>query len=462
MIIRTKTGVVAPDRLPGFGTFLVPGVDPDGVDVPAELLRGIRLDLLPKMDKQTIEAIIGLYVAYMRETKSVDSDQEVGVVFLKDTETGTKWRVLVPTQEVGGASVDIDFTKPLVDLITGEEVKEWPPAGWAHAGSSHSHNTMGAFFSSTDDKSELRINGLHFVLGDFRKQDGEWKCRAAVSVVYRGIRYRHVIGEDGKLADMVLTDFTEAPDKPGEFHENVKKIVTEHKYPLSYMQGGFGWCDEDDARWAAWRAANPVQSSTPSPSDFYPTPKNIDDFLDIVKEARWVYPVFSYAKLSKAAGKERIKVEATGMVQSERGKMKFIDGTVGYDPMMMQCYALLQDETWAYVFPVKEPSVAGIVERQKDNTPTHYAPETYKEPKYPPRTEENSKDLRSIKVWVGDKGKLKGIRSTDFSPADVRELLEQWLEDAMSGDKELEDVLMDFVAGFEADYDDNNPGGQVL
>lgn len=231
-------GAFAADNFPGFGTVLRQTQDPEGLPITKELVDAIRLDPgFVKVPGHLGARIAGLYVTMLNEgaggnkSYSVDTSKEVSVVLLRDVETMQKWRVLVPTQVVGGASVNADYEQPLCDIETGVEEKQFPPEGWAHAGSSHSHNTMGAFFSGTDDRNELPVPGIHFVCGKFRHEDEKNLESAMIfdvapSIVYLGKRYEHVVDDEtGKPRKMSWKDIVDF-DGPGlNEHENAYDYV---------------------------------------------------------------------------------------------------------------------------------------------------------------------------------------------------------------------------------------------
>lgn len=258
-IVRAKTGTFATDSFPGFGTVLRASIDPNGIDVTDDMLKAIRLDAdFPKIPKDLCARIADLYVHMLGKVSggaAVDSVKEVSVVLLRDEETNRKWRVLVPTQAVGGASVNADYEQPLCDIETGEEVTHFPPNGWMHAGSSHSHNTMGAFFSGTDDRNELPVPGVHFVFGDFKKgANNGWNFAVATSIVYHGKRYQKVF-DGGAIRDLVWSDLMDFAGDTSEAHANVMNYIKVEKYVSSVTstrwdgyagyQTGFGYGLDD-------------------------------------------------------------------------------------------------------------------------------------------------------------------------------------------------------------------------
>lgn len=126
--------------------------------------------------------------------KSVDAGSEVGIVLARDAATLRQWRAFCPRQSVGGAHVALRMDA-LCDLLTGEAF-DGLPEGWLHAGTSHSHNTMPAFFSSTDNEDELPLPGLHYVLG---KLDGPTYAWAASIVRHR---QRYILDDIRSVVDV--------------------------------------------------------------------------------------------------------------------------------------------------------------------------------------------------------------------------------------------------------------------
>lgn len=201
-----------------WGKFLQPAEDPEGVALTKFERTGIQLIKdFPKVPPELWSRIIGLYF-YMcppAETLSAsyhDSQLEVQVCFLRDVETKQKWKVVVPKQTVSGISVKSELNQ-CIDIATGEKYDQFPPPGWLHAGSSHSHNTMDAFFSSIDDKSELTVPGLHIVVGNIDHDKLEYSYQA--SVVLRKMR------KDIELEQAVAVN----SGLELEFHEDVLDYI---------------------------------------------------------------------------------------------------------------------------------------------------------------------------------------------------------------------------------------------
>jgi len=97
---------------------------------------------------------------------------EVSCLLLRSKPHFDKWKIVIPRQVVSKGSVHAD-TQNSIDIETGEEYHCFPPTGWAHAGSFHSHNDFAAFHSATDNANEIGVPGLHVTFGMFKHEDDE-------------------------------------------------------------------------------------------------------------------------------------------------------------------------------------------------------------------------------------------------------------------------------------------------
>lgn len=143
----------------------------------------------------------------------VTSSVEVSIRILRSEDDASKYRIVVPRQKVSGATVRVDSFEESIDIETGEELTSYPPQGWIPVGSSHSHNTMAAFFSGTDDKYELGDPGIHLVVGGIKVQERRYSI--AASVVGAGRRF--------ELEYSHLVDAT--PIENVDFHPKVLEYV---------------------------------------------------------------------------------------------------------------------------------------------------------------------------------------------------------------------------------------------
>jgi len=132
--------------------------DPDGVETPDYIDKFELLPDYPRLPRHLFGAIVNFFNQFER------LNREVQVILYRNDEDLREWRVMVPKQENTIASVKADL-KIQVDLIT-EEVVEDLPENWLFAGTMHLHpGNLGAFWSATDDESELKNPGLHCTIG---------------------------------------------------------------------------------------------------------------------------------------------------------------------------------------------------------------------------------------------------------------------------------------------------------
>tara|TARA_R100001244_G_scaffold25113_5_gene25718 strand:- start:4303 stop:5754 length:1452 start_codon:yes stop_codon:yes gene_type:complete len=228
--VRAEDGCYEVISSSAWGSVIISVRDPDAnTKLTHHDRKGIKLiDDFPVLPKELWGPIIGLYFHYCKPPKNQwakSDDNEVSVVLLRRMDDLSKWKVVVPKQIVDGASVRADFEE-CCDIVTGEKYDSFPPIDkdddgndvfWVHAGSSHSHNTMGAFFSSTDDESELGVPGMHIVVGKIDNKKGEYCPKA--SIVLRGER-----------KEIDIDDVVDTTPFSAEFHKNCLELVTEKSY----------------------------------------------------------------------------------------------------------------------------------------------------------------------------------------------------------------------------------------
>lgn len=119
---------------------------------------------IPKMPMKVLMEVVGFFKAVQDE-----HDSEAIVILLYDKE----WAFHVPKQEVSGAAVDYNI-RDEEGLITKNII-----------GTIHSHNTMSAFHSITDDNDEETFDGIHITIGKL-DETPEFAC----SVVVHGQRVK--------------------------------------------------------------------------------------------------------------------------------------------------------------------------------------------------------------------------------------------------------------------------------
>ena len=268
-IMRRKRGGAVGFEKWAFAHRIVPCDDPEGAELPKDWDKAAILDAdLPKIPADVWSAVAALYVHFMEseETKdlirgqrTVDNGLEVAVFFTMDIDT-RKVRAWVPTQAISKASVEIDYEMPIMDLVTGEKVEAGIPGlpdSEIKIGTSHSHNTMGAYFSGTDDRNELGQPGIHLVAGEFKSDGNKWAYAIASSLVMGGKRYRHVMNGDREVVDMNYKDLIEYDgDEETTFDRGVLDLISldvgsfrlerDSKTGGSQLQLAYGLQDDED------------------------------------------------------------------------------------------------------------------------------------------------------------------------------------------------------------------------
>lgn len=219
--VRSKdNGCYQIQRSKAWGAYLTQCDDPEGKELDDFDLNGIKLNQdFPKMPGDLWSRYIKLCFELCPNTggKSINSSfhnsqLEVAVALLRSTDL-KEWKIVVPRQVVSGASVVADMNEN-IDIVTGEEYTMFPPPGWLHAGSSHSHNTMNAFYSSIDDRSELNVPGLHVVVGKINEKANSYEYVSSI-----------VVQKMRKTIDLDEVVDTSADDLIEDFHPKVLDYV---------------------------------------------------------------------------------------------------------------------------------------------------------------------------------------------------------------------------------------------
>lgn len=466
-IARLKRGgAIAAEAFEGFGVVIRQVDDPEGIELPKEAYEAIRIGAdYPKIPKDIIARIVSLYTWLMNKrgeakARFADSAKEVSVVLLRDEETRMKWRCLVPRQVVGSASVEADFTKGLCDIATGEEITEWPPPGWMHAGSSHSHNNFRAFFSSTDDRSELPVPGVHFVCGNFVfTKDNRWTYEIAPSIVYKGVRYERVSDAEGKMRAMVWDDLMDASESDEEFHERVLDYVTIEK-PKDWdsaafrtqQYGGSGlihigpgrkdtWSDDDDWGYGLGGGYYGRYSGDTSKTAIDAYERDYQRWeRDRERNTKFgqrtcVIPMEGVTEFTRDEVK-LVDAERTfrAWVQEEYGKGVLIERTVYYFKGNVPDEDLLLAPMWV---PGKDTTY--IVVEEADEPVNKWAK---KQRRYLKRLEQETtrKQAPALpdKVVVHKNGMFvsgcNGIAHTDFTHEEIMDLIRAWMRDEKTRD----------------------------
>lgn len=190
-----------------WGSYLRPTHDPDAniVELTEDHFKLFELrDDIHQIPSDLWSAWVQLCFYY---SDKVNNNVEVSVRILRSESDSSKYRFLVPLQEVGKGSVRANNFQKSIDILTGEETTQYPPDGWIPIGSSHSHNTMEPFFSSTDDRYELTDPGLHIVVGSINQDKNEYSLQVSVT----GNKRRFLIEsreDEEKIVDLTPNDDT--------------------------------------------------------------------------------------------------------------------------------------------------------------------------------------------------------------------------------------------------------------
>ena len=275
-----------------WGSYLRPAFDPDAnAVITDEHLKHFKLnENIYRIPSELWAKWIKLCFHYVDK---VQACVEVSVRILRSVEDPSVYRFLVPRQKVSGASVRVDSFDEAIDLDTGEEITQYPPEGWIPVGSSHSHNTMQAFFSGTDDKYELGDPGIHIVVGSVNTK--EMKYTIAASVVGSGRRF---MVEYDKLIDATPSPGEEFHPKVIDYVDYTSPVTTYatkggfSQYPTQWSKketkssktdwdnlANWGWGDDDYCDPFHW-------SSTSNPNTSVSAWNIIDSAKDFVAENR--------------------------------------------------------------------------------------------------------------------------------------------------------------------------------
>lgn len=112
-------------------------------------------------------------------------ESEAAVLLLYNPDT-QEWDVLTPKQTVTGAHATYNLDQAAM------EDPRLSSGGYNIVGTSHSHGSMPAFWSGTDDQDELKFDGIHITVGKVNS-----KPTYAASIVFAGLRF------ETKISDLV-------------------------------------------------------------------------------------------------------------------------------------------------------------------------------------------------------------------------------------------------------------------
>jgi hypothetical protein len=171
-----------------------------------------------KMPLSMFRQIRSFFAEIYKELKS-----EVAILLYYNFET-KEWLWSVPEQTVGPATVNYDESKDVLFVLPDGSSSDELPEGFSKMGTIHSHASMGAFHSGTDDQDEYNFDGLHITIGSFNAQDCTYSCRWIIN------------GIEEKTS---LTDVVEG-EEVADFPEEITKLVTRTTPSYGY-QGRVSW-----------------------------------------------------------------------------------------------------------------------------------------------------------------------------------------------------------------------------
>lgn len=218
-ILRTQRDGCFEQYTNSWGTYLRPVEDPEAT-VIIDKEEFDKFELREDINKIPAELWQRWVQLCFHFVEKVPSQVEVSIRILRSESDPTQYRFLVPEQKVSMTKVKADDFDKAIDIETGEEITQYPPIGWIPVGSSHSHNTMGAFFSGIDDKYELTDPGIHIVIGSISKAKKTYVIKASVVANYRrfDIPYESIIDatpiEDCTFHEKVVSYVDYSPPKP--------------------------------------------------------------------------------------------------------------------------------------------------------------------------------------------------------------------------------------------------------
>jgi hypothetical protein len=277
-LIRTKRDGCWQVRSNAWGAFLQPVDDPLA---EATLEKGAldRFELNEDIARIPADLWSRWVQLCFHFTGKVRNEVEVSCRLLRHEDDKSQWRILVPEQAVDGASVRVESFDQAIDITTGEVIAEYPPAGWVPCGSSHSHNTMNAFFSDTDDRYELGDPGVHIVVGNIDTTKRTYQIASSITA-----NKRRFLVPFKQLLDATAVE-------GATFHPDVLQLISVGR-PTPFVTGavapswsgtslfthpnaGNGYtrqpqADGDDPLW--WDLEAPARRKASSPIDTYNHP----------------------------------------------------------------------------------------------------------------------------------------------------------------------------------------------
>ena len=165
-----------------------------------------------------------LSLRFLRKVYEIHKSEGVVLLVLNRNRSlkNQKYQIVVPKQEVSGASVDYkEGIKEAHKLLnTGE----------FFAGTIHSHPGFGAFQSSTDSSDELNFDGIHITLGKIDQEHPEIHQRVCFG------------GKSFDVKESIVQ--TMPPNIPQTFPEEWMKQISSKTRQIGFEEdydGAYGW-----------------------------------------------------------------------------------------------------------------------------------------------------------------------------------------------------------------------------
>lgn len=128
-----------------------------------------------------------------------DEHKSEACVLLYHNLTTAEWLFTVPDQKVSGGGVDYDEGRGLKIINEAGQILDEVPEGFTKLGSIHSHASMGAFHSGTDDGDEFNFDGLHITIGSFNSTSPSYSCRWIISGKEAKVEIKDVVEINGAV-----------------------------------------------------------------------------------------------------------------------------------------------------------------------------------------------------------------------------------------------------------------------
>lgn len=206
----------------GNDVVIIDKIDKLGVveDVTPKL--GIKLN--NKIPGNLIKEILGSFNRIYKKWGT-----ECAAQIYQKRDTGEFW-IYYPEQEVSGALVKYDNDTNLGSLLKDNSlIMEL-----------HSHDSMGAFWSGTDNANET-VLGLYMVIGNFNLDKVHYKLRCKYKSLVVDLKLEDVfdIGEESEDDVLTVANFEEGNPKIEEVASK-PKYESVHSYTNPYYAGGAG------------------------------------------------------------------------------------------------------------------------------------------------------------------------------------------------------------------------------